>query len=491
MTDDYLQRQLRDLYAGPIAAEVLRLRAEKAAGAGVAPPIGDTNACMTFGALLKDLGMPSDRLDGLPPAAWFRDAAAMVERWATRGGWRSERAELERLRKESKRERAEKAEAKLAEVARILGGTGDVVERARANVRALEAARGERRYAEEVAGKAIIDHDAARAWAGRMEMAVANLKKEVERRDAAIRDRNEFAAKAVEGFLEWAYRPGAEWTHKTLHLAAKARAAELRRGDVRGVIAAVDCAADVRRALGVEPVAAPTEERVLFACSKCSPQNAKSIEDQINRVVSMRVEAERAKAAPLTDSVPPMRRDANGALQFDTSNWGHQPPTFINSREALADIAYCRRDPCLRESRLIARELLERRAADSAAATDAVSSSQPSVLPLRCDDGRVLSVGSIAGQAHPDAQPDGFPAELTLAMGGMRCQNVRYVRMDSAQRKAAMNQQRFSLGTKFHEAIALATSGLRSEFRGSPGVALLRAVEALGAAVEEELSRRP
>jgi hypothetical protein len=109
------------------------------------------------------------------------------------------------------------------------------------------------------------------------------------------------------------------------------------------------------------------------------------------------------------------------------------------------------------------------------------------VLPMRLDDGRLLAVDSIAGGAHPDAQPDGFPAELTLAMGGLRC---RYGRMDTAQRKAAMNQQRFSLGTKFHDAVRDASAVAR--INGDSGTfALLRAVGALGAAVEREMSRRP
>lgn len=111
------------------------------------------------------------------------------------------------------------------------------------------------------------------------------------------------------------------------------------------------------------------------------------------------------------------------------------------------------------------------------------------VLPLRLDDGRLLAVDSIAGQAHPDAQPDGFPAELTLTMGWIRC---RYVRMDTEQRKAAENQQRFSLGTKYHDAMRRVlgrNSGCSSGTIGFP--ALVEAVEALGAAVEAELSRLP
>lgn len=123
MTDDYLQRQLRDLHAGPIAAEVLRLR------------------------------------------------------------------------KESKRERADKAEAKLAEVARILGGNGDVVQRAKQSHARTEN----------------LSSDLAKACAGR----------------------SEFAARQIERFVADAIPEGGPLSHLNWNNAAKARAAELRSGEAR------------------------------------------------------------------------------------------------------------------------------------------------------------------------------------------------------------------------------------------------------------------
>lgn len=75
--------------------------------------------------------------------------------------------------------------------------------------------------------------------------------------------------------------------------------------------------------------------------------------------------------------------------------------------------------------------------------------------------------------------------QADAGLGGMRC---RYGRMDTAHRKAAENQQRFSLGTKFHCALQGATELAAPDSAMSD---LCAAVRILGAAVEAELSNSP
>lgn len=121
--------------------------------------------------------------------------------------------------------------------------------------------------------------------------------------------------------------PGMEPQHDVLRAALWNADAVIAEGEAK---VAQSQAADPQLAVeaAVKAGAAPVEDRVTFHCSDCSPQVAKMLEDLINRAVSKRVESEKAKHQPIhaDQSVAPMRRDANGGLHFDTSNWKHTPP---------------------------------------------------------------------------------------------------------------------------------------------------------------------
>jgi predicted nucleic acid-binding Zn-ribbon protein len=243
MTDDWLQAQLRDLHAGPIAAEVLRLRSENETLRRAPDHLARTNYDSSMRALQHDLDkagigpnehLPSRlsaaldelvrlRKEQKDPAAPAKSTQQVGAQAHQRPAWMTT-AKLESMATQAKG-------YTLGDLAcEVLHLDAELAERTRELAR-WQAAPPWR----DALQKAEAERDAAR---GEVERLKANalgwdedVKRADEKRDAAIRDRNEFAAQQLEGFVDWALTPGAPWSGE-LRDAARARAAQLRAAPV-------------------------------------------------------------------------------------------------------------------------------------------------------------------------------------------------------------------------------------------------------------------
>ena len=210
-------------------------------------------------------------------------------------------------------------------------------------------------------------HPATRAW---VTSGIRAIEEATSRADAAIRDRNEFAASELERFCKDTLPPtGPLCGATTLDHAIRIRAAELRK------------------AAG----SVPAGERIR-PFSEWSEFDGEALWFHLPVVESA------FYVGRPDDSGWPYDGDPDGPDDSDQIGWVPVPRLASDGSELL------------------------RKAAPS-------TEGQPSILPLVRADGRTLRVGAIAGGAHPNDRRDGFPAELRLELGDVsRRHSCRYVR---------------------------------------------------------------
>ncbi len=210
-------------------------------------------------------------------------------------------------------------------------------------------------------------HPATRAW---VTSGIRAIEEATSRADAAIRDRNEFAASELERFCKDTLPPtGPLCGATTLDHAIRIRAAELRK------------------AAG----SVPAGERIR-PFSEWSEFDGEALWFHLPVVESA------FYVGRPDDSGWPYDGDPDGPDDSDQIGWVPVPRLASDGSELL------------------------RKAAPS-------TEGQSSILPLVRADGRTLRVGAIAGGAHPNDRRDGFPAELRLELGDVsRRHSCRYVR---------------------------------------------------------------